>query len=73
MLRIRIRRLTWCVLSEDAVKRWVILIPFAFLRLNNKAKAWAGIKILNIVINVALNLILILYFKLGIEAIFISF
>ena len=50
----------------------IILIPFAFLRLNNKAKSFAGLKILNIVINVSLNLILILYFKLGIEAIFIS-
>lgn len=50
----------------------LILIPFAYLRLNNKAKSFAGIKIFNIVITVALNLILILYFKLGIEAIFIS-
>ncbi|MBP9192452.1 MAG: oligosaccharide flippase family protein [Ignavibacteria bacterium] len=50
----------------------IILIPFAFLRLNNKAKSFAGLKILNIVINVSLNLILVLYFKLGIEAIFIS-
>ncbi|MCB0726825.1 MAG: oligosaccharide flippase family protein [Ignavibacteriae bacterium] len=50
----------------------LILIPFAFLRLNNKAKSFAGIKILNIVINVVLNLVLILKFKFGIEAIFIS-
>ncbi|HMQ68540.1 MAG TPA: oligosaccharide flippase family protein [Ignavibacteria bacterium] len=50
----------------------LILIPFAYLRLNNKAKSFAGIKTLNIVINVVLNLVLILKFKFGIEAVFIS-
>lgn len=50
----------------------LVLIPFAFLRLHNKAKSFAGIKILNIIITVILNLVLILYFKFGIEAVFIS-
>lgn len=50
----------------------VILIPFAYLRLHNKAKSFAGIKILNIVINVVLNLVLISYLNFGIEAVFIS-
>lgn len=48
------------------------LIPFAYLRLKNKAKVFASIKLVNISVNVALNLILILVFKLGLEAVFIS-
>ncbi|MBS1518405.1 MAG: polysaccharide biosynthesis C-terminal domain-containing protein [Bacteroidetes bacterium] len=50
----------------------IVLIPFAYLRLINKARSFAGIKIVNITLNVALNILLILYFKLGIEAVFIS-
>ncbi|MBK8552420.1 MAG: oligosaccharide flippase family protein [Ignavibacteria bacterium] len=50
----------------------IVLIPFAYLRLNNKAKSFAGIKITNIVINVILNFVLISYFNYGIEAVFIS-
>lgn len=50
----------------------IVLVPFAYLRLNNKAKVFAGIKIVNIAVNVALNLLLILVFKMGIEAVFIS-
>jgi O-antigen/teichoic acid export membrane protein len=49
-----------------------VLVPFAYLRLNNKAKVFAGIKMINIAVNVALNLLLILVFKMGIEAVFIS-
>ncbi len=48
------------------------LIPFAYLRLNNKATHFTTIKIINIVINVALNFILVLGFKMGLIAIFIS-
>jgi len=48
------------------------LIPFAYLRLKNKARVFASIKLVNISVNVALNLILILVFKLGLEAVFIS-
>ncbi len=50
----------------------VTLIPFADLRLKRKAAKFATIKILNIVINVSLNFVLILIYKFGIEAIFIS-
>ncbi len=50
----------------------VILIPFAYLRLHNKAKTFAGIRIVNILINVILNFILISYLNFGIEAVFIS-
>ncbi|MBK7105852.1 MAG: oligosaccharide flippase family protein [Ignavibacteriae bacterium] len=48
------------------------LIPFSNLRLERKAFKFALIKILNILINVSLNFILILKYKYGIEAIFIS-
>lgn len=47
-------------------------IPFLKLRLERKAKYFSVLKILNITINIAANFILILKFKLGIEAIFIS-
>ena len=50
----------------------IVLIPFAYLRLNNKALKFSSYKIINIVINVALNFILISYLDMGIEAIFIS-
>ena len=41
------------------------LIPFAYLRLKNKAKLFASIKLVNITVNVSLNLVLILVFRLG--------
>ncbi len=50
----------------------ISMIPFAYLRLIRKAKKFALIKTLNILINVTLNLILILKFKMGLEAVFIS-
>ncbi len=50
----------------------IVLIPFAYLRLNNKALKFSTYKIVNIVLNVALNFILISYLNMGIEAIFIS-
>ncbi len=48
------------------------LIPFAFLRLKSKAKVFASIKLVNILVNVTLNLVLILVYKMGLEAVFIS-
>ena len=48
------------------------VIPFIKLRLERKATKFAAFKIINICINVALNLYLILILKLGIEAIFIA-
>ena len=50
----------------------VALIPFSNLRLRRKAKKFALIKIINIVINIVLNLYLILVLGMGIEAVFIS-
>jgi O-antigen/teichoic acid export membrane protein len=49
-------RWTALLLAFDAI----LAIPFAKLRLDNKAFAFAGAKILNILINVALNLVLII-------------
>ncbi len=48
------------------------LIPFNSLRLERKTYKFATIKIINIVINLGLNLVLILVYNFGIEAIFIS-
>lgn len=48
------------------------VIPFLKLRLERKAKQFATIKVLNILLNILLNVILIVGLKWGIEAIFIS-
>ena len=48
------------------------LIPFNSLRLERKTQKFAAIKVINILINLSLNLILILIYDFGIEAIFIS-
>jgi O-antigen/teichoic acid export membrane protein len=48
------------------------VIPFLKLRLENKATKFAAFKLTNIIINIIFNLILLLVFKFGIEAIFIS-
>lgn len=48
------------------------LIPFNSLRLERKTVKFATIKIINIAINLGLNLVLILVYDYGIEAIFIS-
>ncbi|MGE5401631.1 MAG: lipopolysaccharide biosynthesis protein [Ignavibacteriales bacterium] len=48
------------------------VIPFAYLRLARKAKRFALIKTINICMNVALNIILIRGFSMGMEAVFIS-
>jgi O-antigen/teichoic acid export membrane protein len=48
------------------------VIPFATLRLENKARKFALIKLSNIIVNVTLNIILLLLFRTGIKGIFIS-
>jgi O-antigen/teichoic acid export membrane protein len=50
----------------------ICLVPFANLRLQNKAAQFTTIKIINIVINVGLNIVLVLGFKMGLESVFIS-
>lgn len=48
------------------------VIPFIQLRLQRKAKKFAAFKLINIGINIVLNLVLILKYKMGIEAVLIS-
>jgi len=48
------------------------VVPFIKLRLERKAKKFAAIKIVSILINVGLTLLLILKLDFGIEAVFIS-
>lgn len=48
------------------------IIPFASLRLQRKVKTFATIRIINIVVNVAANVVLLLKFHAGVEGIFIS-
>jgi O-antigen/teichoic acid export membrane protein len=48
------------------------LIPFADLRLKRKAVKFSTIKFGNILINLTLNIVLVLKYKMGIEAIFIA-
>jgi len=50
----------------------VCVLPFASLRLQNRARHFAAIKLLNIASNVLLNVVLLLKFKLGVEGIFLS-
>ena len=50
----------------------VAIVPFAELRLSNRPWRFAAIRGANVFVNVALNLILILGYGFGIEAIFIA-
>ena len=56
------------ILAFDAIA----IIPFAALRMEHKAKLFAAIKFLNIVVNVGMNLILLLVFRMGVIGVFIS-
>ncbi len=56
------------ILFFDAVS----IIPLAYLRLESKALTFSTVKLLNIIVNLALNILLLLKFKLGIYGIFIS-
>ncbi len=48
------------------------VFPFTYFRITNQAIKFSVIRIINILINIALNLILILIFHWGIKAVFIS-
>jgi O-antigen/teichoic acid export membrane protein len=48
------------------------LVPFSNLRLERKAGKFTAIKLTNILLNISLNFILVLKYKMGIEAIFIA-
>jgi O-antigen/teichoic acid export membrane protein len=50
----------------------ISFIPFAYLRLHNRPVRFMAVKIVNIVINVTLNFVLVLVFKLGLISVFIA-
>ena len=50
----------------------LVIVPFASLRLANRAKLFATLKIVNITTNVAFNMIALLWLKWGVEGIFLS-
>ena len=56
------------ILALDAIA----IIPFASLRMEHKAKLFATIKILNIVITVGMNILLLVVVRMGIVGVFIS-
>jgi O-antigen/teichoic acid export membrane protein len=50
----------------------LVIVPFAYLRMTNRAKIFAGLRILNIVINVVLTILMLAFFKMKLEAVFIA-
>ncbi len=50
----------------------VVMVPFASLRLQRKAKFFAGTKMFSILLTVALNILTVYHLRWGIEGIFIS-
>lgn len=61
-------RMTAGILFLDAL----YLIPLHYLRINNKASIFTTITLINVLINVGLNIYLIRFRGMGLEAIFIS-
>jgi O-antigen/teichoic acid export membrane protein len=56
------------ILFFDAVS----VVPFARLRFHNRAWTFAAVKSVNIVVNLALNVVFILRFRMGIEGVFLA-
>ena len=50
----------------------LVIVPFAYLRMTNRAKVFAGLRILNILINVILTILMLAFFKMKLEAVFIA-
>jgi O-antigen/teichoic acid export membrane protein len=48
------------------------IVPFAYLRMENKAKMFAGLRILNILVNVVLTILLLAVLHMNMEAVFIA-
>jgi O-antigen/teichoic acid export membrane protein len=48
------------------------IVPFASLRMEHRARKFALIKFLNILITVLLNIVLLLWLKMGVKGIFVS-
>ncbi len=65
---VNIIRMTAGILFLDAM----YLIPLHYLRINNKAAVFTTITLINVLINVGLNIYLIRYRGMGVEAVFIS-
>lgn len=60
--------LTGLILFFDALSA----LPFIYLRVARRAAKFSTIKVINIVLSIIFNVILILFLKFGIEAVFIS-
>ena len=65
---VNVIRMTAGILFLDAL----YLIPLHYLRINNKAAIFTTITLINVLINVGLNIYLIRFRGMGIDAIFIS-
>lgn len=48
------------------------VVPFAYLRMENKAKTFAGLRVLNILINVVLTIVFLVVLRLKAEAVFLA-
>ncbi|HSQ75015.1 MAG TPA: oligosaccharide flippase family protein, partial [Bacteroidota bacterium] len=48
------------------------IVPFASLRMANRARLFAAIKVAGIVVNVVCNVVLLFWFRMGVEGIFLS-
>jgi O-antigen/teichoic acid export membrane protein len=59
---------TMGVLFFDAIA----VVPFAWLRFHNRPWKFAAVKSINIVVNLVLNIVLILRFKMGLEGVFLA-
>lgn len=61
-------QLAAAILFFDAL----VIIPFAALRMDHKAKAFAGWKIFNIVVNVLANIFLLVFLKMKVEGVLLA-
>jgi O-antigen/teichoic acid export membrane protein len=50
----------------------LVIVPFAYLRMTNRAKMFAGLRVLNVIINVVLTILMLAFFKMKLEAVFIA-
>jgi O-antigen/teichoic acid export membrane protein len=60
--------LTMGILFFDAIA----VVPFAWLRFHNRPGKFAAVKSVNIVVNLALNIVLIAGFKMGLQGVFVA-
>jgi len=48
------------------------IVPFAYLRMENRAKLFAGLRVFNIVVNVVLTIVLLVVLDMKLESLFIA-